>query len=103
MQDGSKVSHFAQGTPGFQYDAEKPYAEVRELEGARGKAGALTRARPQLWMGTHPSCPSRLASSNESLKEYLVKHPELLGAKVVQKFGQDLPFLFKVRKLRGTA
>lgn len=28
MQDGSKVSHFAQGLPGFEYDEEKPYAEV---------------------------------------------------------------------------
>ncbi|KAL8290619.1 hypothetical protein RQP46_002877 [Phenoliferia psychrophenolica] len=79
-KDGSKVSHFAQGTPGFSYDPEKPYAE--------------------LWMGTHPSCPSRLASSNESLKEYLAKNPELLGSKVVQKFGDDLPFLFKVLAIR---
>lgn len=28
-QDGSKVSQFAQGLPGFEYDQEKPYAEVR--------------------------------------------------------------------------
>jgi mannose-6-phosphate isomerase class I len=51
-------------------------------------------------MGTHPSCPSTLLETGESLKI----RPELLGAKVVSKFGEDLPFLFKVRflaSLRG--
>lgn len=47
-------------------------------------------------MGTHPSCPSLLLESKESLKEYLAGWPELLGDKVVSKFGKDLPFLFKV-------
>ncbi|GAA5879774.1 hypothetical protein JCM16303_004171 [Sporobolomyces ruberrimus] len=79
-KDGSKVSHFAQGLPNFEYDAEKPYAE--------------------LWMGTHPSCPSTLLETKQDLKEYLSEHPELLGDKVVEKFGQDLPFLFKVLAIR---
>ncbi|GAA5895667.1 mannose-6-phosphate isomerase PMI40 [Sporobolomyces salmoneus] len=79
-KDGSKVSHFAQGLPKFEYDAEKPYAE--------------------LWMGTHPSCPSTLLKSGQDLKKYLSEHPELLGEKVVDKFGQDLPFLFKVLAIR---
>lgn len=48
-------------------------------------------------MGTHPSCPSTLLETGESLKEYLKSRPELLGSKVVSKFGEDLPFLFKVR------
>lgn len=50
----------------------------------------------QLWMGTHPSCPSTLLESKESLKTYIEAHPELLGDKVVQYYGKDLPFLFKV-------
>lgn len=50
----------------------------------------------QLWMGTHPSCPSTLVETKENLKEYLKAHPELLGDKVVKHFGEDLPFLFKV-------
>ncbi|GAA5956886.1 hypothetical protein JCM3765_006630 [Sporobolomyces pararoseus] len=80
-KDGSKVSHFAQGLPNFQYDQEKPYAE--------------------LWMGTHPSCPSTLLTSGQDLKEYLSAHPELLGEKVINKFGgKDLPFLFKVLAIR---
>jgi hypothetical protein len=33
------------------------------------------------------------------LKEHLKAHPELLGDKVVKKFGEDLPFLFKVRSV----
>ncbi|GAA6058992.1 hypothetical protein JCM10212_001702 [Sporobolomyces blumeae] len=79
-KDGSKVSHFAQGLPNFSYDAEKPYAE--------------------LWMGTHPSCPSTLLESGDDLKQYLASHPDLLGKKVVDKFGDDLPFLFKVLAIR---
>jgi len=52
----------------------------------------------QLWMGTHPSCPSTLIDNGKDLKQYLKDHPELLGKKVVDKFGDDLPFLFKVRR-----
>lgn len=51
-------------------------------------------------MGTHPSCPSTLLKSGQDLKKYLSEHPELLGEKVVDKFGQDLPFLFKVLAIR---
>ncbi|KAI5477143.1 hypothetical protein MNV49_006799 [Pseudohyphozyma bogoriensis] len=77
-QDGSKVSQFAQGLPNFSYDEKKPYAE--------------------LWMGTHPSCPSTLLETKESLKDILEKNPALLGKKVEEKFGgRDLPFLFKAR------
>lgn len=51
----------------------------------------------QLWMGTHPSLPSKLASDGSSLKDYLEKNPNLLGDKVVKHYdGKDLPFLFKV-------
>jgi mannose-6-phosphate isomerase len=53
----------------------------------------------QLWMGTHPSCPSTLLKDGKDLKEHIKAHPELLGDKVVKKFGEDLPFLFKVRSL----
>lgn len=47
-------------------------------------------------MGTHPSCPSTLYATGQDLKKYLKARPELLGEKVVHKFGDDLPFLFKV-------
>lgn len=52
-------------------------------------------------MGTHPSCPSTLLESGQDLKKHLSQHPELLGKKVVEKFGDgDLPFLFKVLAIR---
>lgn len=55
-------------------------------------------------MGTHPSCPSLLLSSRESLKDYLSTRPELLGKKVIARFGgNDLPFLFKVRSFSGSS
>ena len=47
-------------------------------------------------MGTHPSLPSKLLSSSESLADHLRAHPELLGERVRKHYGDDLPFLFKV-------
>lgn len=53
----------------------------------------------ELWMGTHPTSPSRVRSSNELLSGYLASHPDLIGRDVIEKFdaaGGNLPFLFKV-------
>ncbi|KAG9038581.1 Mannose-6-phosphate isomerase [Tulasnella sp. JGI-2019a] len=72
----SPVGEYALCSPGFQLDELKPYAE--------------------LWMGTHPSMASKLLSSGETLKDHIKRRPELLGEKVRKKFGDDLPFLFKV-------
>lgn len=48
-------------------------------------------------MGTHPSCPSTRLTTGESLQELIAAEPDrLLGRAVVEKFGPDLPFLFKV-------
>ncbi len=76
----SKVAQFAQCSPDFQVDPTKPYAE--------------------LWMGTHPSMPSKVAKNGQLLKEVLLERPELLGDKVRNRFGNDLPFLFKVLAIR---
>ncbi|XVF71627.1 hypothetical protein PTKIN_Ptkin12aG0054300 [Pterospermum kingtungense] len=59
------------------------------------------RPYAEFWMGTHPSGPSFLADDddeddNVSLKEWIGKNPNVLGLKVLQKWGPDLPFLFKV-------
>ena len=48
-------------------------------------------------MGTHPSGPSVLAVTGQTLKEWVQAHPEALGDAVLKRFGTDLPFLFKVR------
>ncbi|KAF5316311.1 hypothetical protein D9619_006837 [Psilocybe cf. subviscida] len=78
---GSKVAEFAAASkvPGFSIDEHAPYAE--------------------LWMGTHPKSPSRVASSHQDLAEHLAAHPELIGQEVIDKFDAgsgNLPFLFKV-------
>lgn len=53
-------------------------------------------AYAELWMGTHPNGPSKLTETGELLSEYIAKHPEVLGAKIREKFGDQLPYLFKV-------
>jgi mannose-6-phosphate isomerase len=47
-------------------------------------------------MGTHPSGPARVAGSDTTLKAWLDDHPEALGPAVTKRFGNDLPYLFKV-------
>ena len=48
-------------------------------------------------MGTHPSGPSVVATDQGlSLREWLEQYPEALGERVVERFGPNLPFLFKV-------
>ncbi|XVF31598.1 hypothetical protein REPUB_Repub17cG0004900 [Reevesia pubescens] len=71
---------------GAEIESDRPYAEF--------------------WMGTHDSGPSFLADEQQqqeeeaegkvSLKEWIGKNPNLLGHKVLEKWGSDLPFLFKV-------
>ena len=51
-------------------------------------------------MGTHQSCPSIVASSGDDLRDFLVANPNLLGHQVVDRFGNDLPFLFKVLAIK---
>ncbi|KAK8669579.1 hypothetical protein V6N13_107005 [Hibiscus sabdariffa] len=65
---------------GAEIDPNKPYAE--------------------LWMGTHESGPSILVDDDEQnvglkLKEWIEKNPNVLGVKVLEKWGSHLPFLFK--------
>lgn len=87
--DNSQVARLYALNSGSPIDPEKPYAEF--------------------WMGTHESGPSFLVqdeeesngfvsvvSETESLKSWVLKNPKVLGEKVVQKWGADIPFLFKV-------
>ncbi|KAM2527581.1 hypothetical protein TB1_024819 [Malus domestica] len=63
----------------------------------------------EFWMGTHESGPSFFIQNSDenngffpigsqilSLKDWISKNPNVLGEKVIQKWGSDLPFLFKV-------
>jgi len=74
---------------GAKIDPKKPYAE--------------------LWMGTLESGPSYVINKGKildngkvgdldcvSLKSWIEKNPHVLGDKVCQQWGCDLPFLFKV-------
>ena len=49
----------------------------------------------ELWMGTHPSGPSKLANSDELLSDYILKNTESLSDDEKKMFGPQLPFLFK--------
>ena len=57
---------------------------------------ALNKAACTHRMGTHPSGPSVVAATGQTLKEWVQAHPDALGKAVLKRFGNDLPFLFKV-------
>jgi len=64
-----------------------------------GRSSPSPRPQAELWLGAHPSAPSRVERGGhwESLLEVIANAPEdQLGAAVVSKFGPTLPFLFKV-------
>ncbi|WVQ84630.1 mannose-6-phosphate isomerase [Cryptococcus sp. DSM 104549] len=76
----SLAAHLAvTSIPNFSIDVDNTYAE--------------------LWMGTHPTLPSKLSDST-LLSAHLKAHPELIGASVSAEFEDCkdgfLPFLFKV-------
>ncbi|WOK93473.1 hypothetical protein Cni_G02171 [Canna indica] len=74
----------------------------------QNSGGEIELARPyaELWMGTHESGPSFVVAPSETagslgpetvtLKQWITANPGSLGEKVVEKWGNDLPFLFKV-------
>src|ERR1700750_3492329 len=47
-------------------------------------------------MGTHPSNPSRDVESGNTLLELIQQNNMLMTAEVSQRYGNKLPFLFKV-------
>ncbi|KAL7409112.1 mannose-6-phosphate isomerase [Mrakia frigida] len=73
----SKAAQYGTTTPGFTIDEKTPYAE--------------------LWMGTHPSCPSQSLANSTLLSTIIASDPTAyLGSKIVAHFGPDMPYLFKV-------
>ncbi|KAL8677828.1 MAG: hypothetical protein Q9186_005773 [Xanthomendoza sp. 1 TL-2023] len=64
----------------FSIENEKPYAE--------------------LWMGTHPSLPSKDVETQRSLLELVQDNKALMSSEISQKYGDKLPFLFKVLSIR---
>ncbi|TEY70345.1 hypothetical protein BOTCAL_0106g00200 [Botryotinia calthae] len=74
----SAAAKFAAASPAddFSIQEEKPYAE--------------------LWMGTHPSNPSKDLTTKRTLLDLVQDNQALLSKDVSDKFGEKLPFLFKV-------
>ncbi|KAJ2806941.1 Mannose-6-phosphate isomerase [Coemansia furcata] len=73
----SKAAQFAATNPGVTIEESQTYAE--------------------LWMGTHPSGPSKVFGTDTPLSSIIGQNPEQnLGAEVSHKFDRQLPFLFKV-------
>ncbi|KAF2126826.1 mannose-6-phosphate isomerase [Dothidotthia symphoricarpi CBS 119687] len=60
----------------FSIEEEKPYAE--------------------LWMGTHPSLPSKDLETQQTLLELVDQTPGLLSLDIAERYENKLPFLFKV-------
>lgn len=74
-------------------------SEVAQLALANGSEIDTTKQFAELWMGTHPNCPSRLEDGTD-LRDFLKAHPQLVGERVAAHFGADLPYLFKVLSVR---
>lgn len=74
----SAAANYAAATPAveFSIQEDKPYAE--------------------LWMGTHPSNPSRDLATKRTLLDLLQDNQALLSQEVGDRYGHKLPFLFKV-------
>ncbi|TVR04854.1 MAG: mannose-6-phosphate isomerase, class I [Spirochaetaceae bacterium] len=69
---------------------------IPSLLGIENSAGA---PMAELWMGTHPGGPSRvvLGATTISLRDFLQSDPTThLGPGIAERFGAELPFLFKV-------
>lgn len=78
----SKAAQFATATKesSFEIDQNKPYAE--------------------LWMGTHPSGPSKALPDGTLLSEVLDGNQALCGPKISDTYQGKLPFLFKVLSIQ---
>ncbi|KAJ2653191.1 Mannose-6-phosphate isomerase [Coemansia sp. RSA 1250] len=73
----SKAAQFAATNPEIAIDENKPYAE--------------------LWMGTHPSGPSKVFGTETPLSAVIDEDASVaLGESVSKQYGGKLPFLFKV-------
>ncbi|MCJ1289585.1 Mannose-6-phosphate isomerase [Xylographa carneopallida] len=78
----SAAARFAAATPSgdFSIHEDKPYAE--------------------LWMGTHPSLPSKDLETQRTLLDLVQDNQALMSTEIGQRYGGKLPFLFKVLSIR---
>ncbi|RPB12224.1 mannose-6-phosphate isomerase [Morchella conica CCBAS932] len=78
----SAAARFAAATTqsGFKIEESKPYAE--------------------LWMGTHPSNPSKDVTTGRTLLDLVTENKALLSTSISEIYGDKLPFLFKVLSIQ---
>ncbi|KAK5008136.1 Mannose-6-phosphate isomerase [Elasticomyces elasticus] len=78
----SAAAKFASATPSkdFSIQGDKPYAE--------------------LWMGTHPSNPSKDLETQRTLLDLIQDNQALMSTHIAEHYGHKLPFLFKVLSIR---
>ncbi|EEP79610.1 phosphomannose isomerase type I [Uncinocarpus reesii 1704] len=78
----SAAAQYAAATPAAEFSVQndKPYAE--------------------LWMGTHPSLPSKDLGTDRTLLDLVQSNQALLGSEIFEKYNGKLPFLFKVLSIR---
>ncbi|CUS14092.1 unnamed protein product [Tuber aestivum] len=78
----SAAARFAAATTqsGFKIEESEPYAE--------------------LWMGTHPSNPSKDANTGRTLLDLVNGNTALLSHDIAEKYGGKLPFLFKILSIQ---
>ena len=63
----------------------------------QGRPAPTARPEAELWIGAHPSAPSRLATDGTPLTEVIAAAPRtILGDAIVDRLGPRLPFLLKV-------
>ncbi|ODH38378.1 mannose-6-phosphate isomerase [Paracoccidioides brasiliensis] len=78
----SAAARYAAATPStdLSIQNDKPYAE--------------------LWMGTHPSLPSKDLQTKRTLLDLVQNNPELMSQEIMTRYKGKLPFLFKVLSIR---
>ncbi len=78
---------------------EYPWGSPRFIPQLMGDPNPRGIPKAELWMGTHPRGPSRVEvnGSVQDLSQLISDDPEgILGKRVVERFGPDLPFLLKL-------
>lgn len=64
-----------------------------------GRSVPSPQPEAELWMGAHPKAPSQVICNGHtvSLRDWIAQAPAaILGENVIRRFGNRLPFLFKV-------
>jgi len=78
---------------------EYPWGSFSAIPKLLGMSSQSDKPQAELWMGAHPKAPSRVVCEGQtrSLKDLIEKFPEdILGKAAMKKFGNRLPYLFKV-------